>query len=151
MSQAGTAYIYNNTCVGSSYGITVSTGTVYAKNNICYDNDDGATNGTFHEDSDYNATDAASIGTGGAHDQTEQTFTFTGGDDYHLQSGDAGAKDLGVDLSGDGGLAFSNDIDDESRSGTWDIGADEYVAAGGGVAPTGVLSGSLVGSLGGSI
>lgn len=60
------------------------------------------------------------------------TFTFENGagDDYHLASNDAGGIDKGTDLSGDGTFAFDDDIDGDTRSGTWDIGFDEYVAAG---------------------
>lgn len=47
------------------------------------------------------------------------------GIDYHLSTGDIVAKDAGTDLSG----TFTTDIDGETRSGTWDIGADEVVTA----------------------
>ena len=46
--------------------------------------------------------------------------------DMHLTSGSA-LRDAGTDLS----ATFNTDIDGETRTGTWDIGADEYVAAGG--------------------
>lgn len=42
--------------------------------------------------------------------------------DFHLKSTDTDLKDAGTDLSSEG---FSTDIDDEARSGTWDIGVDE--------------------------
>src|SRR3990172_5304724 len=73
--------------------------------------------------------DATADDNGGAGNRINQTFTFVNeaGDDFHLASGDAGAKDYGVDLSADPDLAFSDDIDGQTRSGTWDIGADEYV------------------------
>lgn len=51
-------------------------------------------------------------------------------EDLHLVSGSA-LIDQGTDLSG----AFTVDIDGVTRTGTWDIGADEYVAAGGGAFP----------------
>lgn len=44
--------------------------------------------------------------------------------DFHLDSSDTAAKDQGYDLS----AIFTTDIDGDTRSGTWDIGADEYVA-----------------------
>lgn len=53
-------------------------------------------------------------------------------EDFHLKTG-ADAIDVGVDLSG----TFPDDIDGVNRSGTWDMGADEFVAAGG---PTGYPS-----------
>jgi hypothetical protein len=48
---------------------------------------------------------------------------------YHLSSFDTAAKDAGVNLSGDVNLPFNTDIDGQTRSGTWDIGADEYVVS----------------------
>jgi hypothetical protein len=49
---------------------------------------------------------------------------ITGGsEDFHLQSGSS-LIGAGTDLSG----TFTTDIDGETRSGTWDIGADEYVS-----------------------
>ncbi|MDZ7611400.1 MAG: LamG-like jellyroll fold domain-containing protein [Candidatus Moranbacteria bacterium] len=47
--------------------------------------------------------------------------------DFHLAANDANAKNAGTDLSSDANLAFSDDIDGESRpkEEAWDIGADE--------------------------
>lgn len=63
---------------------------------------------------------------GGTGNRAGQTFSFVnaGSGDFHLTSSDAGARDFGTDLSG----TFPDDIDGETRSGTWDIGADEYLA-----------------------
>lgn len=74
-------------------------------------------------------------GQGGSGDgnQISQTFTFVGAPDYHLAAGDTGAKDLGKDLGVVGLYAHSDDIDGDTRSGTWDIGFDEYIAPGGAV------------------
>jgi hypothetical protein len=60
------------------------------------------------------------------------TFENEGADDFHLGSGDSEARGNGTDLStdGDGQLNISDDIDGDARS-AWDIGADEFVAAGG--------------------
>jgi len=111
ISSAGTATFINNLFNGFGYGIYMIGGTV-----------DGA--------SDYNATDDASFGSGytaNTHDHTSHTFSFVnaGADDYHLQSTDTGAIDLGTSDPASG--LYSVDIDMETRSGTWDIGADEYV------------------------
>lgn len=78
------------------------------------------------------------------------TFENAGAGDFHLGSGDTVAKDKGTDLSSDANLPIWNDIDGDARGATWDVGADEYIAIGA-VAPTGVLQGPLVGSLGGPI
>ena len=126
-------YIYNNTIYGcTTYGIVFEGlgGTTRLKNNLC--------NG--------NGTDYSLSGMGGTReyvtnlsedtsspndtlDSKAVSFSNEGGDDFHLAAADTAAKDAGTDLSADGALAFSDDIDGSTRSGTWDIGADEYVAA----------------------
>lgn len=66
------------------------------------------------------------------------TYIDSVNNDFHLAANDVTAKDQGTDLSGDGTFAFDDDINDgvmgagkagETRSGTWDIGFDEIVAA----------------------
>ncbi|MFZ2125845.1 MAG: hypothetical protein WA087_02100 [Candidatus Saccharimonadales bacterium] len=52
-------------------------------------------------------------------------------DGYHLDTSDTVAKNQGTDLSTDITFPFCDDIDGDTRptgAGTWDIGADEYVA-----------------------
>jgi len=55
-------------------------------------------------------------------------FVSLAGDseDFHLKS-DADCIDAGTSISGE----FTTDIDGQTRSGTWDVGADEYIAPGG--------------------
>lgn len=53
------------------------------------------------------------------------TNVTAGSEDFHLQSGSA-LIDVGTSLSG----TFTTDIDGETRSGTWDVGADEFVGGG---------------------
>ena len=125
------AYVYNNTIQNCHYGISRLDSDIFAVNNLFSASVTADAAGTFAAGTDYNATNAASIGytvTGGGntHDRTSQTFTFVdaANDDFHLQSGDAGAKDFGSDLSG----TFTTDIDGATRSGTWDIGADEFTS-----------------------
>ena len=78
------------------------------------------------------------------------TFLAEGSNDFHLDSSDTVAQNKGADLTSDATFAFWEDIEREVRS-DWDVGADEYVAPAGGVSPTGVLYGPLVGCLGGPI
>jgi hypothetical protein len=143
-----TAYIYNNTINYCDTGMRRNAGsaiTVIAKNNLI--KNDGAVGhyaalGTFDAGTGYNATNKSSMNytvTGGAvGDRTSQTFTFTdeSGDDFHLATTDAGAKDYGADLSTDPYYPLNpisplyTDIDGSQRplSGSglsWDIGADE--------------------------
>ena len=60
------------------------------------------------------------------------TFVSTtgGSEDLHLAASDTTWHDAGTDLSG----TFTTDIDGETRV-TWDIGADEYLSAGGSSTP----------------
>lgn len=63
---------------------------------------------------------------------TKFTNITAGSEDFTLQSGSS-LIDAGTDLSGDATLPFSTDIDGGTRSGTWDLGPDEYgVPVGGG-------------------
>lgn len=130
---SGNTYLYNNTVIGVSgrnSGIVDGFGSVIAINNIVsgfadgFDGDSGWGNG-FHASSNYNASDLASDAPG-ANSRNSQTFTFVDADngDYHLAATDGGARDYGTNLS----ASFTTDIDGQTRSGTWDIGADEYSA-----------------------
>lgn len=87
---------------------------------------------TYAAGSDYNASDDATAP--GANSRQSQTFTFVdaSGGDFHLASTDAGARTYGTDLSADGTWPFASDFDGQARTGSWDIGADQYVAGGGG-------------------
>lgn len=122
-------YIYNNTITDCDYGVRGASGAIL-KNNLLYNHSLGATTAMTTGNCGYNSTDAASLGyTAQTGDRVSQTFTFVDSvnDDFHLASGDGGAKDFGTDLSG----SFTTDIDGVARTGTWDIGADEYVVTGG--------------------
>jgi hypothetical protein len=125
-----TAYIYNNTCYGNAkYGINTSGNAVVMKNNISNANVTADYNGTFGTSADNIASDTTSPD----NEWDSKTVTFVsvvaGSQDFHLASDDtSGAIDGGTDLS----ATFTDDIDGVTRTGTWDIGADEYVAAAGG-------------------
>lgn len=110
---SATGYFYNNTFVGWTVGMYRGSEDVthYVKN--C---------------GFYNVTTKF---TGSWSETTNSTTTptFASGKTFHLASGDTTWKDQGTDLSSDSGRINTLDIDGESRSGSWDIGADEYVAA----------------------
>jgi hypothetical protein len=53
-------------------------------------------------------------------------FVDYNNDDFHLKATDTVLKDAGDDL----GSPYDVDIDGESVTGTWDIGADEYIVSG---------------------
>jgi len=80
--------------------------------------------GTFHANSDRNATDAATA-TGGANDQTDLAAAdqfvalAEGSEDFHLRVG-ADCINHGQDLSSD----FADDFEGNRRVTPWDVGAD---------------------------
>jgi hypothetical protein len=122
-------YAYNNTLQNVWIGLAHYGGTFVAKNNIVQDANDGYV-GTFTS-SDYNISNLASDAPSPSYRSglaTTLTFADKAADDFHLDAGDTDALDVGTDLSSDPNLAFSDDIDGGIRSGTWDIGVDEYVA-----------------------
>ena len=125
-----TSYIYNNTMYNNGNGILEDEGAVaIAKNNIAFGHT-GNDYGGMDAASDNNLGEDAAIPGDANYVQTSQTdvqmFVDPSGsprDLYILSTSDA--HDAGADLSGDANLPFSDDIDGESRSGSWDIGADE--------------------------
>ena len=125
-----TAYIYNVTVINCHIGIKGGSGAKErVKNCITQDCDDGFYS-SFHSDSDYNISDTGDA-PGPNSKNCTVSFVDKANDDFHLSSTDTCAKDSGVDLSSDPNLSFNDDIDGETRSGTWDIGADEYIPSGG--------------------
>jgi chitodextrinase len=128
---AGNTYIiYNNTLVdveNKGIYVTDSVGDValYLKNNIVQGTDTNYnfTSFTNFTHSNNLSEDATSPDT--SYQSKAVTFADEANDDFHLASGDTEAKDNGTDLSADAQLSFSDDIDGETRGGTWDIGADE--------------------------
>ncbi len=130
-NSGGTAYIYNNTLENNPIGISNVAGTVVAKNNIVQDTDPnifGVPNpgfhGSFDPSSDYNITDNGSVP--GSHSKTGTVlFVNKAGKDFHLSSSDSTAKGAGISLASDPNLAFSTDINNQTRFVPWDIGADQ--------------------------
>jgi hypothetical protein len=131
-----TPYFYNNTVICLYYGFSIGTFSGIAVNNLFTTPSAWSCYGTFAAGTDYNITsDIYGIGytvTGGGntHDHDSHTYTFVDADndDYHLASTDAGAIGFGMTDPGSG--LFSDDIDGNTRSAPWDVGADEYVAGG---------------------
>jgi len=129
------ANAYNCTSVGGKYGFRCTGGTIVWTNCLGY----GTATADFYATTVTPVVtyclseDATADDWGGAGNLINKTVTFVGtaATDFHLHADDvSGAKDGGLDLS----ATFTDDIDGVTRptgTGTWDIGADEYVAAGG--------------------
>lgn len=130
-------YFYNNTIANcSNYGIFLS---AYGTNDIAKLRDniiqttttsDYLRDGTF----DTAFTTAKNITEDGSspdsgYDTTTVSFENAGADDYHLDDADTEAKNNGDDLSADSDYPFSFDIDNETRTDPWSIGADEPTAS----------------------
>lgn len=129
---AGTAELYSVTGIGSYIGLNRVSGTVTAKN--CYfGNGSGADyNGTISMTTCASSDSTGSLGLRTiAVNTTNFTAVSAGSEDFRLPGTGSALYNVGTDTSGDTApLNFTTDIAGESRS-TWDIGADEYVAAGG--------------------
>lgn len=126
------AYIYNNTVFNCTTGIYTGRWAKHTiKNNIvtnCTTDFSGYFLASYNNATDGDTAPTAEISSG---DRVEQTFSFvdttSGSEDLHLASNDAGA--IGYGTSSVDSL-FTDDIDGQTRT-SWDIGADEYVAAAG--------------------
>lgn len=136
-----TVVVYNNTCCYNHYNFSLSpnwtSDTIYfvVKNNI---GSDYTTSGA-----DYYRSDSAGTWTTSKNISSDTSswdssyrsktvvFVNESSRDFHLSSSDTEARGNGDNLSSDSYCPFSTDIDGQSRGSTWDIGADQYVAAGG--------------------
>jgi len=126
-----TVNLYNNTSYGNGTGFLIEDGgspKVSAKNNLSYNNTDAFLGSFVVASSTNNLSGPSQIDAPGSNPRNAITVSFIDAANYnfHLSPCDTGAKDYGADLSYDKYLPFSTDIDGQSRSGAWDIGADEY-------------------------
>lgn len=139
MSSGGSHAVHfeNCTLIGSTYGIDRQGGTVTATN--CYvHGGTEAYNGapTLTTCAHSSATSFSGSTASVAYSTANFTNVTGGSEDLHLVTGSA-LIDAGTDLSG----SFTTDIDGATRSGTWDIGADEFAGGGGG--GSGVIGGVI--------
>lgn len=119
-----TIYIYRNTAINCYYGFQCAG--FLTKQNIAQLCTDGYS-GAPAAGSDRNCSDIAADAPGT--NPVTGTVTFVGGGDYHLASTDTVARDAGLSLSSDADYPLSTDIDEQTITGTPDLGADEYFAA----------------------
>jgi len=145
---SGTARFYNCTAIGGANGFDRDFGAAQIINCLADGQSGTGFTSTWETGSGFNASwDATAPGDDS---RQSQTFTFVDGSggDYRLASGDAGARTFGSDLSGISVGPFSDDFDAIARGATWDIGADQFVAAGGASPLLAVLQahGAFIGS-----
>ena len=134
----GEMHFLNNTMYNCFRGVHSASGTnapsnVRLKNNGFDSNGvasaDGylAVTGTWHPDSDYNASDLADDAPGPyARNSVSPAFVNESARDLHLLPTDTAWKDRGTNLASDSGFAFNDDFDGRVRLDWWDIGADEF-------------------------
>ena len=122
--------IYNNTFVNCSSSCVVnysySGANVRLYNNIAQGT---SSEGNYVGDPDASGSNISSDTTSPNAAYRSKTVTFVGSGNYHLSSSDTEARSNGTNLYNDSYYAFQDDIDGDDRGGSWDIGADEYVAA----------------------
>jgi hypothetical protein len=139
MVETGAAYVYSTTAIGGFLGLFVGTGaTCNAKNSYFAETStDGSaasiTNGGTFNQTTCAVSDGSTLVDAGLRNIAHNTTTFTnvtpGSENYHLPSGSP-LIDVGTNTSGEADpLNFTTDIDLQTRTGTWDIGADERVTA----------------------
>ena len=137
------AYIYNNTIIDAyGYGMYLSqnwntgTGSYYVRNNIIQGS--GTQDYYVPDPSQCQPTTSKNITSDTSSPDSSYrsktvSFADRDNDDFHLSSSDTEARGNGDNLYNDSYLPFQDDIDGQDRGGSgasWDIGADEYVAAG---------------------
>lgn len=127
-------YVYNNTVMDAvtgnfEYRLYGTGATFTMKNNIVQGsatnyNSDGSSGATFTHNNNL-SEDASSPDA--AYQSSVVVFEDESGNNFHLATGDTEAKDSAANLSAvtEG---FTIDVDGETRTGTWDIGFDEYTA-----------------------
>lgn len=126
----GNDVIYNNTLIGNLVGIrkNIGSGSATIKGNITFGNTDDY-DGTFHTDSDYNATDGTGCGQG-THNvdlsgiAASDIFFNAAGNNYLLKEGSP-VIGLGANLTSIS-TPVDRDILGKSRGGVYDIGAHQY-------------------------
>jgi hypothetical protein len=121
-----TLYAYNNTVFNSYRGFRRTLGTIVAKNNIAQ-NCTNCFSGIYDLASDYNLADDGDAWGPNSKDNADVVFIDEVGPDYdlHVSDSDVEARFSGTDLSGDANLPITDDIDYETRTVIWCMGADE--------------------------
>ena len=159
-----TVYNVGTTGAGAAAGIAMNDLTNGSmRNNIVIGTYDNGGGGGDYETTSYSnatvshniASDTSASGTGSLNSKTAATnfvSTTGGSEDLHTKTA-ADTIDAGTDLGATpAGVAIDiNGRDRDTEGDTWDIGAHELVAAGGGTSPKGVFDNPFTGSFGGPV
>lgn len=129
-SSGGTLYAYNSSDFGSDRSFALVAGTGVAKNLIGNNGGGSCFLGSWDAASTNNISKRSDAPGSSPQNATVVAWVDSTNFDFHLKSTDTKAKDAGVNLSADATLPFTNDMDGNVRSGTWDIGPDEQGATG---------------------
>lgn len=129
-SSGGTLYAYNSSDFGSDRSFALITGTAIAKNVIGNNGGGSCFLGTWDAASTNNISKRSDAPGSNPQNATVVAWVDSSAFDFHLKVTDTKARNAGVDLSADATLSFTNDVDGNVRSGTWDIGPDEEGATG---------------------
>ncbi len=120
---------YNNTSVDNTTGFSggsLGTAATILKNNVAYNNTTNYSANLTSAENTSNASDASDPadipGDNSITGISYTDFVNYAADNFHL-SASSSLVNGGTDLSG----TFNNDLDGQTRSGLWDIGADEII------------------------
>ena len=120
------SFFYNNTLYHSAYGFSGSFANSILLNNLAILCDDGfASSSGYRAESDWNLSDLTGDAPGPHALAGVPSFVAPTVVDLHLDPADTVAADAGVNLSQDPTALFDTDIDGQTRTGPWDLGADE--------------------------
>lgn len=120
-----TVYNYNTAGISTRYGIQASTsGSI--KNNLAVKGNSGGVDIATSPNTTSGSSDSSGSTATNLVDSDVFVSVSSGSYDFHLKSTATAIIDVGTSVSG----TFTTDIDGTTRSGTWDIGADEYVSSG---------------------
>ncbi len=140
MVDGGTVYVYSSTVIGGWTGLFVGAGTTAnCKNSYFAETGTDGSEATISVAGTFNNTATCAVSDGdtdvgaGLRNIAVDTTTFTNvtasSEDFRLPGTGSPLYNVGTDGPDSAPLDFTTDITGATRTSTWDIGADEHVAA----------------------
>lgn len=127
-----TLHAYNITVFdGTGVGYSDITATSNLQNCSCFATTSNCFNGLETNEVDYSISyDGTADDFGGIENQVNKKDTTSYfvnlTTDFHIKNNASVLISAGTDLSGDANYPISNDFDNQTRSGKWDVGADQF-------------------------